>query len=368
MTNTMHDTDRAPSDAPGRGKRNRADTYHPAMRGFAGRRMPAGHVWLVVVIALFVALLFNSAGFLRDAHGMQPGPVRTVMVAIGTPVDAVAGWLRLDRPQQALATALGQADDREGAALLDDAPEPAPVATAPSVTRPTAADPLDVLVLGDSLSTFVGQQMSAQLADSDRVKVKTIWRNGTGLTNPAFFNWQSGARSIVRSEQPDAVVVLIGGNERNDMTVRGKTLSPGSAEWETEYERRARVVMRAIMAEGVERVFWSGPPTARDPEWNSAYADVNDALRRAAAAVPGVQYVDLYDEAKPFAMEETIDGERVVARQRDGIHWTYPGALVPARAEVAALETVYGVLNPGSTSTEVPSDTQPPTGSESSGP
>ena len=60
--------------------------------------MPAGHLWLLVVIALAVALLFNSGGFVRDAHGMRPGLARTVMIGIGTPVDTVAGWLRLDTP------------------------------------------------------------------------------------------------------------------------------------------------------------------------------------------------------------------------------------------------------------------------------
>ena len=108
---------------------------------------------------------------------------------------------------------------------------------------------------------------------------------------------------MVRDERPDAVVVLIGGNERNDMTVKGGPSCRAPPSGETEYERRARVVMRAIMSEGVERVFWSGPPTARDPQWNSTYADVNDALSRAADAVPGVQYVDLYDESEPFATE-----------------------------------------------------------------
>lgn len=370
MTETLHDRPGAqPSAPPAPVKRNRADNYHPAMRGFQGRRMPAGHIWLLVVIALVVAVLFNSGGFLRDANGMRPGVLKTVVVGVATPLDTAAHWLRLDRPQQALASLLGQStDDADGSALVSEstAAEPAPLASAVPVSPPTAADPLQVLVLGDSLSTFVGQQMTALLADSDVAEVKSVWRNGTGLTNPAFFNWESGARSIVRTERPDAVVMLIGGNDRNDMTVRGQTLVPGTQAWENEYERRARVVMRAIMAEGVQRVFWSGPPTARDPQWNSVYADVNAALVRAAGSVPGAQYVDLYDEGKPFAMEETIDGERVVARQRDGIHWTYPGALPIARAQIAALQTVYGdLLEERPSSTEVSSGTQPTTGVQS---
>jgi hypothetical protein len=64
-----------------------------------------------------------------------------------------------------LASVLGQStDEADGAGLVGDTPpaEPAPIATAPAVTTPTAADPMKILVLGDSLSTFVGQQMAAQ--------------------------------------------------------------------------------------------------------------------------------------------------------------------------------------------------------------
>lgn len=369
MTETIQQATR-PGPAPR--ARNRTDSYHPAMHGFAGRRMPAGHVWLVVVIALGTAVVFNSAGFLRDANGMRPGPLRTVMVAVAGPVDAAAGWLRLDRPQQALAAALGQAEDEADGAALEsggEVAEPAPMATAPPITAPTATDPLQVLVLGDSLSTFVGQQMATQLADSQLVEVSSVWRNGTGLTNPAFFNWESGARSILRKQHPDAVVMLVGGNDRNDMTVRGRTLVAGSQAWADEYERRARVVMRTMMQEGVQRVFWSGPPTARDRTWNEVYADVNAALGRAAAAVPGVEYVDLYDEAQPFSMQATIDGEQVQARQRDGIHWTYPGALAPARVQIEALQRVYGdLLESRQPAAEVSDGTWTTPGSSSPGP
>jgi hypothetical protein len=91
MTHTVND----PPEVKPRPKRNRADSYHPAMHGFEGRRMPAGHIWLVVVIALAIAVVFNSGGFLRDANGMRPGLLKTVMVGFATPVDTVAGW---DRP------------------------------------------------------------------------------------------------------------------------------------------------------------------------------------------------------------------------------------------------------------------------------
>ena len=40
-----------------------------------------------------------------------------------------------------------------------------------------------------------------------------------------------------------------------------------------------------------------------------------------------------------------IDGQRVTARQRDGIHWTYREP-PPAREEVRALEMVYGDVIP----------------------
>ena len=271
MTDTVHEPPEVDNRPPP--KRNRADSLpprHARLRGQADACRP------------HLAGRGHRTGSRRGVQlrtascatptACAPGCSRTVMVGDrhADRRGRAAGCASIVR-QQALAGLLGQhTDEADGAALVAEeaVPEPAPVATAahrsPPPRLPTRCK---ILVLGDSLSTFVGQQMSALLADSKMVEAsRSVWRNGTGLTNPAFFNWESGARSIMRDEaarrRRDA-----GRRQRAQRHDRAaaQTLVPGTAAWENEYERRARVVMRAMMQEGVQRVFWSGPPDRARP-------------------------------------------------------------------------------------------------------
>ena len=53
--------------------------------------------------------------------------------------------------------------------------------------------PLRVLVTGDSLSTYVAEQMDQLGHGAGLVRIKGVWADGTGLSNPSFYNWQKAA-------------------------------------------------------------------------------------------------------------------------------------------------------------------------------
>ena len=75
----------------------------------------------------------------------------------------------------------------------------------------------------------------------------TVARNGTGLTNPAFFNWEINARQEVETRDLDAVVMAIGDNDGfNVQTPDGSLYDPGDPGWETEFARRVAVVSSVL--------------------------------------------------------------------------------------------------------------------------
>src|SRR5919108_310809 len=116
---------------------------------------------------------------------------------------------------------------------------------------------------------------------------ETAARNGTGLTNPAFFNWEINAEQEVASRRPDAVVMAIGGNDGfNVQTREGSLYDPGDAGWETEYARRVAVVSSVLSGGGERPVYWVPPPTARDREFNEIFRSQNRAVKRATESVP----------------------------------------------------------------------------------
>jgi hypothetical protein len=305
--------------------------------------MPAGRVLGVVVIALLVAALLNSEAIVRAGESMERGPTRDIVLSIARPLDDVTGAIGLHLPREGLDLAFGQEDKTAEGTELE---EGSTAILRPNrrkseqqtYAQPTQDDPVEVLVTGDSQAEFIGQLLTDALPE-DLFDVQVVPRNSTGLTNPEFFNWEINAQQEIDARAPDAVVMVIGGNDGFNVLVGDQLYGWQDPEWELEYARRAAVVMRALGTGGERPVYWVPPPTARDEEQNAIYETQNRAVDEAAAAVPGARYVDVFNTINDgeYSDELTIDGERVLARQPDGIHFTREGAVVPVRLILRAM-------------------------------
>jgi hypothetical protein len=280
---------------------------------------------------------------------MKPGPTRDIVLSVGRPVDDAAGAIGLHLPRKGLDLAFGQeAKTKSGTELERGSTEILrPRQERQSFREPTEVRPLELLVTGDSEADFLGQRLTDQ-APRGLLDVETVARNGTGLTNPAFFNWELNAQQEVADRDPDAVVMVIGGNDGfNVQTSDGSLYGPSDPGWETEFARRVAVVSSVLSGDGERPVYWVPPPTARDPEFNRIFARQNQAVERATQAVPSLRYVDIYSTLSRgrYSDELRIDGKRVLARQPDGIHFTREGAVAPARLILDAMAEDYPVLS-----------------------
>jgi uncharacterized protein len=312
--------------------------------------MPAGRVLGVIVIALTVAALFNSEAIVRAGESMQRGNTRDIVLSVARPLDDVAGAVGLHLPREGLDLAFGQESKTAEGTELE---EGSTAILRPNqrkdrqqtFVQPTRQDEVDVLVTGDSQAQFLGELLT-DLLPSDLFDVEVVARNATGLTNPEFFNWEINAEQEIAARRPDAVVMVIGGNDGFNVLHEGGLYGPNEPQWQLEYARRAAVVMRELGSDGKRPVYWVPPPTARDPEFNEIYATQNRAVEQAADAVPGARHVDVYSTINGgrYSDELEIDGRRVLARQSDGVHFSREGAVVPARFILRAMATDYRVL------------------------
>jgi len=313
--------------------------------------MPAGRVLGVILIALAIAALFNSEALVRAGEGMKPGRTRDIVLSVGRPLDDAAGFIGLHLPREGLDLAFGQEPKTAAGTELERGSnailrQNRKKEVRQSFVQPTRAHPLRVLVTGDSQAEFLGQRLIDQ-GPSELLDVTTVARNGTGLTNPAFFNWEINARQEVETRDLDAVVMAIGDNDGfNVQTPDGSLYDPGDPGWETEFARRVAVVSSVLSSGGKRPVYWVPPPTARDPKFNRIFRIQNRAVERATRAVPALRYVDVYSTLGHgrYSDELTIDGKRVLARQPDGIHFTRDGAVAPARLILDAMAEDFPAL------------------------
>jgi hypothetical protein len=312
--------------------------------------MPAGSVLGVIMIALTVAALFNSEAIVRAGESMQPGHTRDVVLSVGRPLDDVAGAIGLHLPRKGFDLAFGQESKTATGTELEQGSTAILRANrrkrrAPGFIQPTQQDEVNVFVTGDSQAQFVGEILT-DLLPSDLFDVSVVARNATGLTNPEFFNWEINAQQEIAARNPDAVVMVMGGNDGFNVLHEGTVYGPDDPNWQLEYARRAAVVMRELGSNGKRPVYWVPPPTARDTKYNGIYATQNKAVEQAAPAVPGARYIDIYNTINHgrYSDELKIDGRRVLARQSDGVHFSREGAVVPARLIFRAMAKDYKVL------------------------
>lgn len=301
-----------------------------------------------VCLSLGTAALLDSGQLLTAANSL-PQPERAFVRAVARPLDSFARSTGLDQPRRGLMALLGRTADTTPSELEQlplSAPtvsaanvptqvaHPKPVVELPPLPPGTPKDPLRVLVTGDSLSEYLGQQILDITARTGTIVGKVSVHNGTGLARPDVFDWAKGARVAVGQARPNLVIVALGANDDQGIALPGpRALQPGTSEWAAEYQRRAEVVMRIMVEQGKRRVYWLGLPVVRDKGRDANYRQLNDALRKAVDDVPGAHFVDtraLSLVHGKFSDYLYSNGHRVLARQPDGLHFTYEGSLFPA--------------------------------------
>jgi hypothetical protein len=120
-----------------------------------------------------------------------------------------------------------------------------------------------------------------------------------------------------------------------------KFFTAGTAAWTREYQRRAEIVMHTWIAGGVRRVYWLSMPPAQNASW--AYDDykINVALKRAAAQVPGVHYVNVLGPITnhgKYVAYVKVGGVPTLIRDADGVHLNIAGSQIVANYVVPIIK------------------------------
>jgi uncharacterized protein len=299
-------------------------------------------------------------------EGMPDGTTRDLVLGVAKPLDSFAHALYLDRPRKALDSLFGhkpaptgpsalsqvptKVDSRPLGAAKSAAPAPkhstgvhvAPKPTVKPLRVPTKAAPLRLLIAGDSMTEFFGPSLINQGSTLGKLSGNTVTKYGTGLVRPDFFDWSLFAQQLVNQQNPEAVVVMMGGNDGQGITLADGTVLPdGTDAWAKEYRRRVEVVMRIFSGNGKRRVYWVPMPVPRSPKLAIDYHLMDLAVADAAATVPGVTDVDivrrLSNNGQYADYLAGANGQPILARARDGIHLSTDGANLAASLVLAVM-------------------------------
>jgi hypothetical protein len=227
-------------------------------------------------------------------------------------------------------------------AAAEDGATPTPAANAEAAEpdeeaadTPAAAEGKSkVLILGDSLAaTGFGALLERRLDAHPDVVAYRKARSSSGLARPDFYDWMGEAKRQVDARTPDVVVVIIGGNDGQDLTNKsgkGKRVHWKSDEWSGAYRERVAKFVDELRGDG-RKVLWLGLPRTGTVSFEKKLDLIREVQINAMADYEDVEYFD----TSPFFVDDKGDLRRTadVGRKKnqtlradDGIHFTMAGA------------------------------------------
>lgn len=297
-----------------------------------------------VLTALLLAALLNGPSLVATATGLEVGMTRTVAVRLASLVETTGTLLRLDGPgrwmfdlhDQGLKVLRDPAGGDGWSAPVTTSPpegmEDAAAGTAPPevATREhdrarravSAAEPLEVFLVGDSLIGTIADGFGRVTDGRESVGWTKEIRISTGLARPDVLDWHGHIEQLLTEDDPDVLVLMLGGNDDQSLTgAPDGILHLGQDGWGDEYERRVRELL-AIAAGGDRLVVWLGLPAMRPDKLERARPTMRTAAERAIADSEAV-LLDTEPIVSPDGYTPRLDGVQV--RADDGVHLTHVG-------------------------------------------
>lgn len=306
------------------------------------RRLPAGAVLLAMLVGFFFAGLLNAANIKKDVEARPYGALRSLQLALLAPMTGLSGLVRADDLGAAVATALGRGEGPHH--TLADVKKTKKSLWPRAIT---AAKPLRLYIAGDSMDQVFGSSLVNLSEATGLVKAKNDYKVSSGLSRPDFFDWPQRMVDQIVDYKPDAVAVLFGANDGQDVYYEGKVLKVGTKAWQEVYARRVGEAMD-ILTKGGRRVYWVGQPIMKDFGYRERIAMMNHIYEAEAQKHPGVKFVStwkLLSNEKGSYAEYLKDegGDSILMRAPDGIHLTRAGGDRMAGLVLDVIEKDWGM-------------------------
>lgn len=203
-----------------------------------------------------------------------------------------------------------------------------------------------VLEIGDSLGEDLGDGLSDELAASSGLNLVQLDKASTGLANSWFFNWPVNLVADLAQYHPQLVLVMLGGNDEQAMTVDGNVVSFGSAAWEQDYLGYVRQVVTEATTHGAY-VLWIGMPIMQPVTYDQGMTILDALYQEGVTSEPNATFVPIRslfaNPAGEFESQAAVNGVETTLRSSDGIHFSFAGAQVLATYVLREMARVYHV-------------------------
>lgn len=206
---------------------------------------------------------------------------------------------------------------------------------APQVAAPAApvvvdklADARRVLIVGDFVASGIGDGLTEAFLQIPGVAIEARTNGSSGLVRQDYYNWDQELPALIDEIKPAVVVLSLGANDRQMMSIGGAKEKFRSEAWTAEYARRVAKLATDIRAKDVP-LLWVGMPAFPTASMTADMSAFN-TIYRGAVEKAGGTFIDIWDgfvdEGGKFVVTGSdINGQQVRLRGSDGISMTKAG-------------------------------------------
>lgn len=153
------------------------------------------------------------------------------------------------------------------------------------------SEDMRLLVIGDALAGGLGAGMTRRAEADGGFEIASRFKEESGAARPEVHDWAAALPKILEGNEFDAVVVLLGSNDRQEIRSGGERLSFGTPEWQAAYSLQIDRILDAVRAAGIP-VYWVAPPPMGDFRYDADVRAIAE-LQKARVEAKGGHFVDV---------------------------------------------------------------------------
>lgn len=183
-------------------------------------------------------------------------------------------------------------------------------------------------MVGDFLASELAAGLTDAYAKAPGVVVIDKANGSSGFVRNDFYDWDASIGPLLDTMKPSVVVMMIGSNDRQQITVDGKGEAVRSDEWVEEYTKRVEAFVKILDDRHIPLV-WVGVPAFRSASMSSDMLALNDIFQNSVDEGKGT-FVDIWDgfvdNNGAFTLTgPDVNGQPTRLRLDDGINFSRAG-------------------------------------------
>lgn len=213
--------------------------------------------------------------------------------------------------------------------------------TEPGPRRPTAADPLRIVLAGDSVMAGLAPALKAAVEADGTAQVRFVLTPSVLRDPTVRFKWNQQLEEL----NPEIIVMFVGTWE-SEVLRTGDGAASTDPTWRTQYEANVLDPWLQLITSRGASVIWIGNPAVGNEEANAAFTALNEAYADLPSRWPSVTYLSAQEalngpEPGFHDVISDADGTWVRTRQLDGLHLCPGGAALLADEVLVPLTSIW---------------------------